>query len=560
MLRLGPTLTIIVLIGPVAAGLLGSALPAFGYLPALGGQSFNLDAWRELFSSPGIGTSAAISLTVGLVTTGVSLTAVLTFIAAWHGTRMFAVLQHLLSPILSIPHAATAIGLAFLVAPSGWVMRLVSPWPSGFERPPDLLIVHDPLAVTMMTALVIKEIPFLFLMALAALPQTRAQKFTHIAAGFGYGRVAGWWKTVLPRLYPQIRLPVYAVIAYASSVVDVALILGPTTPPPLAVQVIKWTSDPDVAMRFKASAGAIAQLGVTGSALAIWWLAEQCAMRLGRVAAISGRRWTADGLVRIGSAVVMTLSVAAIVLGLAGLGLWSIAGLWQFPQAFPPSLTLRTWAVQLPNAGEVIWTTIAVAVLATAIAIVLTLACLERETRSGRSIDIRALVILYVPLLVPQIAFLFGLQVLTAQLGLDNTFAVLVLSHLIFVMPYVFLALGDPWRAWDPRYGQMAYSLGKSPDFVFWHVRLPMLLRPVLTAAAVGLAVSIGQYLPTLLIGGGRWPTLTTEAVALAAGGNRRVIGVYAIVQTILPFLGFALALLIPAIVYRKRQAMRVAP
>ena len=41
----------------------------------------------------------------------------------------------------------------------------------------------------------------------------------------------------------------------------------------------------------------------------------------------------------------------------------------------------------------------------------------------------------------------------------------------------------------------------------------------ILTAAAVGFAVSVGQYLPTLLIGAGRLPTITTEAVALASGG-----------------------------------------
>ena len=58
-----------------------------------------------------------------------------------------------------------------------------------------------------------------------------------------------------------------------------------------------------------------------------------------------------------------------------------------------------------------------------------------------------------------------------------------------------------------------------------------MLLRPVLAAAAVGLAVSVGQYLPTLLIGGGRVATLTTEAVALSSGGNRRIIGTYAMLQ-----------------------------
>ena len=41
--------------------------------------------------------------------------------------------------------------------------------------------------------------------------------------------------------------------------------------------------------------------------------------------------------------------------------------------------------------------------------------------------------------------------------------------------------------------------------------------------------MSVGQYLPTLFAGNGRVATLTTEAVTLAAGADRRVIGVYAV-------------------------------
>ena len=95
---------------------------------------------------------------------------------------------------------------------------------------------------------------------------------------------------------------------------------------------------------------------------------------------------------------------------------------------------------------------------------------------------------------------------------------------------------------------------------MFWRVRLPMLFRPVLTAAALGFAISVALYLPTLLIGAGRWPTVTTEAVALASGGDPRLIGATALVQAALPFLGFAVAAILPAILFRNRRLMRVSP
>jgi putative thiamine transport system permease protein len=105
--------------------------------------------------------------------------------------------------------------------------------------------------------------------------------------------------------------------------------------------------------------------------------------------------------------------------------------------------------------------------------------------------------------------------------------------------------------------GVIANALGARPDRVLWKVRLPMLLRPVLTAAAVGFSVSVGQYLATLLIGGGRVATLTTEAVALASGGDRRAIGVYGLMQTGAALILFALALIVPAIVWRNRKGLR---
>ena len=50
---------------------------------------------------------------------------------------------------------------------------------------------------------------------------------------------------------------------------------------------------------------------------------------------------------------------------------------------------------------------------------------------------------------------------------------------------------------------------------------------------------------------------MTTEAVALASGGNRRIIGVHAFLQMALPALGFLVAVAIPGFVYRNRRGLR---
>jgi putative thiamine transport system permease protein len=166
---------------------------------------------------------------------------------------------------------------------------------------------------------------------------------------------------------------------------------------------------------------------------------------------------------------------------------------------------------------------------------------------------------LYVPLLVPQTAFLFGFQIVLVRARLDGTLAAVVLAHLVFVLPYVFLALSDPWRALDSRFARTALCLGVPPWRVLLRVKLPLLARPLFGAAAIGFAVSAGLYLPTLFAGAGRVETLTTVAVALASGGDRRILAATALAQAALPLAVFCLAVGVPAARERRRRGLALA-
>ncbi|MBH0238590.1 ABC transporter permease [Methylobrevis albus] len=553
-LGLFPVALIALLAAPVLAGLAGVALPAFGWLPALGGERLSLGAFAALAERPGIARSALLSLWTGLGSALLAFVATVLFVAGFAGTRTFSVLRGLISPLLSLPHAAAAIGLAFLVSPSGWLIRLASPWATGWTRPPDLLVINDPAGTALLLGLAAKEVPFLMLMTLAALGRGGGAATAMVTASLGYGRVTGFLLAVLPRLYPQIRLPIFAVIAYATSTVDMALVLGPTTPPTLAVALVRLAADPDLAVRFEASAAALLQLGVTASALAIWMLGERAAAMLARRAARRGRRDHFDNALAAAGLAGTGLAAAAVGAGLVSLGLWSVAEQWRFPAGLPDSVSLERWSAALPELVATVGTTAALAAASTAIALVLVLGSLEAAERRG-SKGLAGAGLIYLPLLVPQVAFLFGLQVLLLAAGVTPGLAPVLLAHLVFVVPYVALSLEDPWQAFDRRYARAAAALGASPARIFWRIRLPLLARPVATAAAVGFAVSVGVYLPTLLAGGGRVVTLTTEAVARAGGSDRRTLAIYALAQTLLPFAGFVAAALLPRLVHRGQRA-----
>ncbi len=556
--RLGPPLTIALLTIPVFAGLIGTILPAFGYLPALGGNHFSKLPFIMLFNEPGIWRSALLSLATGLAASFIALMIVMLFLAA-ASAKTLSRISAILSPLLSVPHAAAAFGLAFLIAPTGMIARMISPELTGWQTPPDILIVNDALGLTLTAGLIAKELPFLLLIALAALPQIPVRQSRQISASLGYGRVMGFIITVWPRLYSQLRLGVFAVIAFSTSVVDVAMILGPQTPATLSVRLVGWMNDPDLSMRFVAAAGALMQLGVTMIAFIIWLGLEQTGAKLRTNLAAQGLRLPHDKALRGVGIGAMLFPAIALFGGLITLAIWSVSGLWQFPDAVPSSLTLTGWYGALPRLTAPLMTTLQLGITASLIAAVLAILCLMREdeTRLSRKfLQRHSLAIIYLPLLVPQAAFLFGLQFLFISLQIDGMFLSLLAAHLVFVTPYVFLSLSDPWRVMDRRYLSVAATLGKTPWQCFFTVRGPMLLKAVLSAIALGFAVSAAQYLATVLVGAGRLTTITTEAVALSSGGNRRVIGIYAFVQMLLPTIAFAFAAFIPAYLWRNRRGL----
>ena len=541
---------------PIAAGLVGTLLPAFGYLPAVGGRSLSLEPWRELIGYPGFTSALRLTLTTGFVATGSALILATGFCATVHGRIRFGAAEAMLAPLLAAPHSAIAIGLAFVLAPSGWLVRLATPWLTGWSTPPDVATVGDPYGIALVIGLLIKEVPYLLLVILGALNQIPVESHVRAARALGYGRGVAWMKIIFPQVYAQIRLPVYVVLAYSLSVVDMALILGPSNPTMLAVLALRWFTAADVALYLPAAAAATLQFVIVAVAIYAWRIGE-------RISVVLGCHWIERGARGLPSEPgLKAASVLVIVLfalggaALLAMALWSFAWSWRFPAALPTQFTLANWSRLTLGLAWPLVNTLKLALLTSTIGLAIAIAWFEGDDRHGRTLTPAAMRFVYLPLLAPQIAFMFGVQAPLVWLGLDGTVFAVAWAQLLFVFPYMLLALADPWRALDSRLARSAASLGASPARILLAVKLPMLLGPILIAFAIGFAVSLAQYVPTLFAGAGRTPTLTTEAIALASGGDRRVVGVYAFLQSILPLLVYGAALAAPALVYRDRRTM----
>lgn len=550
-----PSLLLILLIFPVLGGLIGVLLPAMGWIPAINQTSLGLQGFSALWQTPGIDRMIALSVATGLIGTLLAFISAIMILAAFFNSVWLTRIERLLSPILVIPHAAAAIAVGFLIAPSGMIARLISPWLSGWELAPQGILPHDPYGFSIFLGLMLKELPFLLLMALSILAQPdlgrKLRQHYQVAISLGYYPVTAFFKAVFPVLYPMLRLPILAVLAFASASVEMPLILGPNTPSTLAVTLMQWFNDVDLNLRIKASAGAIVQLGITGGLIALWFGCEKIIKGACRGALTNGKRHYQDRIWQKLTAVTTILIVGFIMLALIGLMLWSVAGYWRFPASLPEQLVWSHFQVAFAQIGTPLYNTLSLGVLSTVAAVVLTLLCLESEQLTQKSLSHFTNFIIYLPLLVPSIAFLFGLiwlqQFITQQVAFFNV----VFTHFLFVLPYVFLSLSSSYRQLDERFANVAASLGATPMKVFFQVKLPQLFAPIMIAFALGLAISFGQYLPTLLPGGGRIATITTEAVTLANGASRRTSAVYAILQMILPLIGFTLAWVLPKYLFK---------
>ena len=412
----------LVMLVPVLLGLAQSVMAGFGHMPMVGARGPDLDAWRALLGQPGLARAAALSLWTGLAATVISLIVAFGAVAAL-GSRA-AGLRRAMAPLLAAPHAALAIGLAFVIAPSGWIARGLAAV-LGWDRPPDLATVGDPWGLALILGLVLKEVPFLTVILLAAATQIPLRQQMAAGRALGYGRAAVWLWVLAPQLWPLIRLPVMIVLAFSVSVVDMALILGPSNPPTLSVMVARLFTDPDLRAMLPASAGALAQLALTALAIGLLWAGARGAGVIARGLLRRGAR-----LARLDAALAVAVAVLAGLLVLAALSLavlavWSVTFSWRWPDLWPDRMSLAAWTGRegWPQAAS---TALWIALAATGIAVLLAIGWLEGCDRSGRRGLhgwMRAAIAL--PLVLPQLTVLIGLSGLLLRTDMAPMVAVI---------------------------------------------------------------------------------------------------------------------------------------
>lgn len=247
MLRALYLVIIAVCILPTIPGLLGVVVSALGYVPPIGLHHFSLDGFNAVFDWEGVWTSIGLTFYSAIFSSYLACLITFAILQASWGSKFWRKIEVSLSPLLAMPHVAFAIGFAFLFAPTGMGVRVLNQlfgYDPNAQTVNDLaLLIKDPHALGLVIMLAIKEVPFLLLMSIPILQQLKVDKIEKVSHSMGYSSAQAWWKCVFPQWIAKLRFPMLAVLAYSLSVVDVALIIGPTNPPTFAVLVWQWFND-----------------------------------------------------------------------------------------------------------------------------------------------------------------------------------------------------------------------------------------------------------------------------------------------------------------------------
>jgi molybdate transport system permease protein len=134
------------------------------------------------------------------------------------------------------------------------------------------------------------------------------------------------------------------------------------------------------------------------------------------------------------------------------------------------------------------------------------------------------------------------------------TWKAVVVAMAVMSLPIVALSARAGFEQLNPRFEQMAATLGAGPLRVFWTVSLPLAGRSLLAAALLGFARALGEFGATIMVAGGIPGETETLAVAIyrltEIGRDDQAMGLVALSM----LLAFA-TLLVSNLASRRRTA-----
>ena len=521
------------LIERILAVLLALTVAGLVYESSHGGLAPLWSGVNQLLEAPAIGTSVWLAWVVSILACWLSLVC-----AQALTSHLVTKPAHggVLPLVLSIPHAALALGLLLFIDAGGIAMR----WAMAvglIEAPLDYLFPRDPWGMGSVLILVIKETAFFTLIALPIARQLPRQQIQVVGYQAGFSSQQAWHTLIWPQVVMKLRPAILIVVVYGLTNLEVAMVVGPDQPQFVAVRLARFLTDADPSMR---AAGAMGLLGLLIATAGLWFITGWLVKR--------PRAWWFPSL---------SVKWSVVLIGVPLLMATVALVLWSFALRYPVTEAWPVWG--LPSAFQIerlvglavttAWLGCLVALMSVAMAVVV----LERQMARGQP---RVHWIWWALLWLPQLPLAAGLLYVVIAFGGTPAWWAVVLGHCFIATPYALIALSESWFDRDVRYQMLLRQIGMDRATALFRIWIPRHLGSIVVALAVSFSVSVALYTYTWLLGGGRVETLALELVAFAHA-DRRAAALSGLILMGLPLIAFVLALAVVSRMGAKRLGMR---
>ena len=206
--------------------------------------------------------------------------------------------------------------------------------------------------------------------------------------------------------------------------------------------------------------------------------------------------------------------------------------------AFPiEALSLRWWEAMWanPNFVPALWNSLMISgTVGLVCAIVGTMAALGLAQLDERRARLAAAV-LCLPLMLPPLVLGVALLSFYSRARIPMGPQTVIMSHLLFALPFVVLVVYARLRNFDFRVVESARDLGASPVRAFFTVTLPIIRPTVVGAALIAMALSLDDFVITFftISKGMTLPTFVFAMIRTTVTPAANAVGTLILVMTI---------------------------
>lgn len=151
------------------------------------------------------------------------------------------------------------------------------------------------------------------------------------------------------------------------------------------------------------------------------------------------------------------------------------------------------------------------------------------------------------PIMIPEIILAIALMALFTLMGLPFGMLTLVMAHVVFCVPYIFITVKGRLASLDPGLQEAARDLGATPLKVLGTITLPLAMPAIVSGCLLAFAMSMDDFVISFFVNGSQTNTLPLKIYSSVKVGVPPHVNALCTVMLAVVFLVVAISQLLQA-------------